>query len=431
MGRKKIIELVFLGIWIITGGILLFFWVKEIALANSNSSIIVLGYITFIGILLWLFKSLYISKNVAKLESKQITGIKNSTKEELVEVNYNELLRIQKKGIKRVVSELFDSIEFKTAILTHIPTGNLDENSSNYLRFILASLEKRKADFKSTMRYFLVTASILTLFFSMVVLYFGYTLIESDSVGFNKTLKELVSISRDLPEKFQKDLSKRQTILADVYIKKTNALNEILTEVEVKIVPPSIPSLINQDHDISDLANQAIEIKKKYENKNSEGKNTTLDNKIKKIDAYIQSLDQEGNNFITREREIQALILDLETSIKDVVPTAKKISQDNYLSEFIKRIAIGLIVFSFFITVIRFCINQFKSNYQQMIAAEFDSLQIRKVYSALQDVDDPEIKKLIYTAFFNKTIIGLNKNEMRSLDVNELLKSVFEVLKKK
>ncbi|MFS4448362.1 hypothetical protein [Maribacter sp. 2307UL18-2] len=445
--KKPISELVFC-IWIILSGISFYFWLIEIDNVQSeNTFLVILGCVVYMMILLVFFRSFYIKRY---LNNKSETNTNYNIKEDLVQINGERLFKLQKDQIKTIVGDLFKSLDFKQAVVEHLPDGNLGKEGLDYMKFILVSLERKKESLKKTTQYFLAAATSLTIIFSLVVLFFGYSLIESDSVGFNKSLKNLDKNLVLISENQRTNLIQRQRILAEKIIGDTESVNtKILSfrkklednfgekySSSFKINPPGVANLIEQENDINFLTNRTDEIRDSINtivlesgtsNELEKDKNEIL----KYLKEYQDKLEDEKDFIVNGDERIQKLYSDTASSLNLVGNKVETLNKDNYLQEFLKRLAIGVIVVSFFLAIIRFCIGQYKLNYKEMIATDSDGLLVRKSFVALKNIDDVETKKLVYQSFFDKIIIPQNSDNYKNIDVNELLKSIMGIIQKK
>ncbi|MEO9803943.1 MAG: hypothetical protein ABJF04_11870 [Reichenbachiella sp.] len=420
--RYKFIYSVLFIKWTLLGGFCLYFWSYAIFAGLHLNYLVTLGFVAYQGVLLLLFYS-FIQE-----------GEETSKKEvvEYIDVSKDELFRLQKHESEKIVKDFLQSTDFKKGVLEHIPSGKLNEEGTNYVRFIISSLEDKKKEFRSTTRFFLITTTVLTLLFSGVVIYFGFVLLESDAVGFNHSLKELRQDYKELSTQLGSDVSNRARILMTVIDGKTDELNTELSKDSKLVAFEGLPSITELGTTIDDLILRASFVKDSIYKLNSSLPNAKQDksSKIKLIEQYVAQLSSEKKLFLEKEMNIKNLNEDIISNIQSINPKIDLINDENYFNEFLKRLAIGLIVVSFFLAIIRFCVNQYKTNFKESIQAESDSLLVRKTYLALQNTKEPEIQKIVYQAFLNQMNSDTKPKENRNNDVNNLMKSILSIIEK-
>jgi len=385
---------------------------------------VVLGYLFFTGILLWLFKDFYLKK-------QQIST--DVPKKEYVTVAPEKLFKLQKQESEKIIKNFIGSLDFQKAVLEHIPTGKLNEEGTNYVRFILASLEEKKNNYRKTTSYFLSAAAIFSILFSVIIIYFGYILLNEDSVGFNKTLKEIQAESSELSNLYLTDLSNRESILQRTINQRTRQLNESLLTDSLTINPIGAPRLTSLDSILQNMIIQANLIKDQLEQdttKRTPKRSETHNDKIETVNEYIGAVTNELSSYLERESKLDSLPVDLNRKLGQIANSFNDLNEDTYLQEFIRRTAISFIVVTFFLAIIRFCVNQYKTNYKEMIQSESDALLVRKAYLALQNSEDIEVQKIIYEALLKHIKIDSKQELSQNIDINKLMESLVSIVQK-
>lgn len=363
------------------------------------------------GLILGLFKRNFL---LTKLDPGELSEriIENNDKVE-------QALKLQQSNIHEVVNELFNSVNFKRAVLERIPSGETKSNEE-YVKFLLVSLEDKKMALSKSMSFFLKLGAFLTLLAAGVVLYFGFSLLQLDSVGFNQTLKQVKALTSELPELMAEQSRLNEQIMRSQF-------ESEIENFKKDGLPFYIPSFIKVDSSVEHLIRQGEIMKLE---KLAEGNDRDKE-KHDKVNAFIRDLKSAQIELSKNELRLKQLDTEFPTKIELLSQKVDKINADNYLSEFIKRVSISLIVVTFFILLIRFCISQYKLNYQEVIQADSDSLLIRKVYVALQRTQDTEILKGVFESFLRQSRVKIDTAVGKSLDVNELIRSFTELLKEK
>ena len=422
--RPKFIYSALFFKWTLIGGILLCFWTAAIFSGTNSILIVILSFIVYEGILLLLF-----NYSIAKRDEEII---KKELVVEYVDISKDQLFRLQKYESEKIIRDFLQSTDFKKGILEHIPSGKLNEEGTNYVRFIISSLEDKKKEYKTKTSFFLIISTTLAFLFSGVVIYFGLVLLESDAVGFNNSLKKLRRDYQELSIQLESNISNRAGILMTVINGKTDALNKKSFDGLKVISFESLPSVAELDKNIDELILRASFVKDSL-NKISLSSPTAWNSnspKINSVEMYINQLSSEKKLFLENELKIKNLNEEVSSNIQSIIPKIDLINEENYFNEFLKRLAIGLIVVSFFLAIIRFCVSQYKTNFKESIQAESDSLLVRKTYLALQNTKEPEIQKIVYQAFLNNMNVETIPEDSKNLEVNKLMKSILRIIEK-
>jgi hypothetical protein len=104
------------------------------------------------------------------------------------------------------------------------------------------------------------------------------------------------------------------------------------------------------------------------------------------------------------------------------------------LSELIKRLAIGVIICSFFLVVLRYSAQIYKEHHEQMLKAEMDELNIRKYYVALKSSGDAiPLRKQSIESLFQNSINGQGnvKDTKMSPQEASIIKELISAVSKK
>ncbi|CCN35039.1 conserved hypothetical protein [Vibrio nigripulchritudo AM115] len=142
---------------------------------------------------------------------------------------------------------------------------------------------------------------------------------------------------------------------------------------------------------------------------------------IKKIDIYLDSL-------VYNKAEIENALELAQKASEEII---EEIHKPEFLrDDLIKRLSISLIVATFFIAILRYLSNLYRSHYAELIKTEEQDMFIRKFYVAYKgSSDDNSSKDKIVEAFLSKDhdLHGNNSSRLGSEEVGiigELLKSI-------
>ncbi|WP_162127789.1 hypothetical protein [Flavobacterium phycosphaerae] len=94
--------------------------------------------------------------------------------------------------VEDFVQKVFANEKFHTAFLTNLPKGkNDDEYGLDYIPFMLQSIENKRKRFKIYSERFLTATLTLGVFFIIIVIFFGYILLDDSSIGLAKNIVDL------------------------------------------------------------------------------------------------------------------------------------------------------------------------------------------------------------------------------------------------
>lgn len=339
-----------------------------------------------------------------------------------------------KEDINNQISSILDSNDFLTAINEALPKGNKDsEYGIDYIPYMLKSINERHKRYLKSSKVFLFYTIFVGIIFSAIVMSFGYILVDESSVGKPKLLKdiqieleEVKEISKILlPNFFQSELyfngiggSINKLEVYDFNDNNASYYKEILESV----------TKLKSSGDFNGFTNKLSNVRKKM--LVDKGRDDAFLELISETNKGVQKYVLSKS---AAEPRLSSTLLKLENQINNI----SKIQNlpDSRQVELIKRLAIGFIVSSFFLAILKYIAGLYRENHRQMLIAERDELKIRQFYVAFKGISDSaEGRKELMLKYFNvDPEIGDNNKTKVSISKEEagVLKEIISVLSKK
>lgn len=376
---------------------------------------------------------------------------------------------ISKFSIKEVVEKIFDSTDFIKILQTALPIGEPDkEYGFDFVPFLLRDSHEKRGRYSKMATIFLASMITATIIFSGVIMYYGYILINNDSVGYRKEivkLREEVKITHnsysEYDENFNIKLLGVENSLKDVisYIGISNSKskdrkdeferkntsiftlvfkNEIIAELNSLLDSVNIENIKKIEKTISKIEERC---RAKFLQNSDNGDNNsrpalietdfTIDGKIvKKISKLREQVSEIVTSLSYYSNRIDKS-LDTIEELKLSLNEKKELAPSN-LAEIFKRIFTGVVVVSFLLTVLRFITNQYKKNYEKVLAVDEESSLIQKFYVAYKSSQTDEQREVAILKLLeipNKPELKIEKST-GYLD-NEMLKEILSTISKK
>jgi hypothetical protein len=332
--------------------------------------------------------------------------------------------------IQNKVNEVWDSKQFLTSLRTVLPSGKEDKDLGvDYIPFMLQNIDERRERYKKSSNIALRFTIYLGSIFVLMLLYFGNLLINDDAAGIGKTLNKIdntLSITNEALSMTSPKLSINGIDKSELLLSIDNLHHVIsLSPQKIKVISPnltrnvlSVDDLILLREEVNRaLQNTSISKDKKFV--------VAMENTIKQI-TYFMSLKDDYRNIL----HFKVKALEKYTS-----ELKKETDKDLFnLSELIKRLAIGVIICSFFLVVLRYSAQIYKEHHEQMLKAEMDELNIRKYYVALKSSGDAiPLRKQSIESLFQNSINGQGnvKDTKMSPQEASIIKELISAVSKK
>ncbi|CCO48137.1 hypothetical protein VIBNISOn1_450101 [Vibrio nigripulchritudo SOn1] len=326
------------------------------------------------------------------------------------------------KYIEDIVCETLDSKDFATALRTSLPRGENDnKNGLDFIPFLLHRLDEKRISYQKSTNRFLISLISMGLVFVFTISFFGYIIINTSSSGVYKYTSSLNDEIKNISINITKKNKSLEEFLADEGIKKDNISIDLEGEKLSRAIEEIDKLIKSQD---------IIELKYFLRNLPKKNNYDMKEKNVKKFSplAVINIINSYSDSRIDSKFEIErALELAKEASSEII----EEIHKPEFLrDDLIKRLSISLIVATFFIAILRYLSNLYKSHYAELIKTEEQDMFIRKFYVAYKgSSDDNSSKDKIVEAFLSKDhdLHGNNSSRLGSEEVGiigELLKSI-------
>ncbi len=137
-----------------------------------------------------------------------------------------------------------------------------------------------------------------------------------------------------------------------------------------------------------------------------------------------------------------AVMLNLGTDVQNLNRVTAKADEvlnkpENRVPELLKRLALGLVVATFFFAILRYIGGLYRNQYQQMLNAEADDLAVRRFYIAYKSSDSSEEQRRSVLSSFMvgarsiEVPVPSNTSGNITKEQFDIVKEVFAALSKK
>jgi hypothetical protein len=325
--------------------------------------------------------------------------------------------------LRESVATILDSDNFLTALRSTLPKGVDDEEFGlDHIPFMLNSIDERRKRAIKSARFFLIATVSSAMVFSIIVMYFGYILVNESSAGAAKSLSEIksslesisTSLNRLVPSyygtsDFQKNVAPALTRLEQVPSDDKNVTQQ--KEALAAIAEARITG------DFISLENTLSTIKV------ADGIQTT---------EFMKALAEAQVALQKFSSELRIVVPELSTRLQDLrtlVPKAEDVlnKPENRVPEILKRFALGLVIATFFLALLRYMGGLYRTRYLQVLAAENDDFAIRRFYVAFKSsTPNDEQRKAVLSGFMS---VPLKNDKERPTSAEDGTKEQYEILK--
>ena len=349
-----------------------------------------------------------------------------------ININKASLLTLETEDdLNENIKTLLDSNNFLTALRSTLPRGEKDsEYGLDYIPYMLKNVDERRARFSKRAKGFLITSIIAGTVFVIITLWLGYILLNEDSISTGKVLRDLKSQTTEL-NRTVSFISPKTYAHIEEYknIKdQIRSINNSLSIYEDSNFKTNISVILSEfltTEDITSLHNNVNNIDIPYNSENED------DIKLRR---EFNTLKFQIIDFMRIKESAFRQVPELVDRIDDIIKTSKQelSKTTNRTPDIIKRLILSFVILSFFLTILRFLANQYRHNFEQLIKAEEDDLNIRKTYIALKTAgDDIESKQIVLNQLLSKFDSTQDNNKKEPTENTLLVKSLIETLAKK
>lgn len=328
-------------------------------------------------------------------------------------------------ALRTAVSNILDSESFLSALRSTLPKGKDDQQYGlDYVPFMLHSIDERRKRATRSARLFLLATVVAALTFSSVVMYFGYILVNEAAAGTAKSLADL----RDTTQRVSDTL---RSIIPG-YFNNPKFQQDVAPALE-KLAAVGDPGPKNKEN--------YAQVRIALDEAKNTGDFTTLKAALAKAQAAVSTetvLERnysavlaDGADRLTKFIDNQSSALpELASRTSDLRLLTSRVQDvldkpENRTPEIIKRLALGIVISTFFLALLRYLGTLYKTRHLQVLEAEKDDFAVRRFYVAFKSsLASDEQRKAVLTSF----MASPNNGEAKETS-DDTTKQEFEVIK--
>jgi len=348
----------------------------------------------------------------------------------------SEPATVNEVNLREFADSLFTSDEFLTTLRTTLPSGESDQlHGFDHIPFLLHNIDERRKRFSISASRFLQLTISLGFVFVIVLLLFGYILLNEDAVGKERNLSKLdatvesidtnvaeyLALSEFIPNKVSEALEDVQ----EINWAKIDGVQNLGTETLNLQIVKFLETGKNSEELLNNIQSQLASLyqlpKTDSEQEKLEFAASSLNELQEKQSIILINLTRD----MARSREVLDLVYE------DIGKT------ESQVPELIKRLTIGLVIASFFLAIVRYVARIYNDHHQQEILAERDDLAIRQFYVSIRSAgENAEERALVLKEFIRGTKNSVAEMASGSTEdplakQNELVKEMINTLAKK
>jgi hypothetical protein len=331
--------------------------------------------------------------------------------------------------LRTAVSAILDSEMFLTTLRSTLPQGKDDtEYGLDYVPYMLHSIDDRRKRAELSSRLFLLATGAAAVIFSTVVMYFGYILVNEAAAG---SAKSLADLSRAMQQ-----VSEMTLPLVPNYYRTTQFQKDVVLALEKPATMDPGP----KNKYVQDRLHAALDA---FQNAKTPADLSTLLGDLESLSfkvskdglaeqAYAAALLQAREKLGEAISSQNMALLRLETNVQELrvlIPKAEDVLSKPEIRtpEIIKRLALGVVISTFFLALLRFLANLYKTRYLQVLEAERDDFAVRRFYVVFKSSQaSDEQRKAVLASFM--TLASADGSQPKE-PADESTKQEFEVIK--
>src|SRR5215469_16573389 len=265
----------------------------------------------------------------------------------------NDLALSNRVTLETAIRRILDSESFLSVLRTTLPVGKEDSQFGlDYIPYLLHSVDERRKRAARSARFFLLATTIAAVIFSGVVVYFGYILVNEASAGSAKSLAEIRDSTGSISSALQK-------VIPDMYANPDFKQN----------VLPSIERMMQ-----TDAGKNNEEIRKKVVDAFARA---TATNNFAPMNIVLTDSQASVSSNGVQERVYASAFADAAKKMRDFTNSQSQVllrlpdrvgelerlmpriadelsKPENRTPELIKRLALGVIISTFFLALLRY-----------------------------------------------------------------------------
>lgn len=282
-----------------------------------------------------------------------------------------KLTPLGRDAIDTYVNEILNSNSFITALNESLPRGIDDaEYGLDSVPYLLSSIRMRRERLDRSTRGFLRLTVIAATATALIISFFAWILVNDESVGAPKALRALRENAESMATSLRYLNTDYRATKEFTHLTQAIDANADAENIPTKAKLQAILRRATASESATDLL-AALRLaggELRYDTP-SYGNN---------IDNAIETLDTQN-----RERlAVLANVRQLQPRLSGLIDrVSEELGKDqNRIAEVVRRIALGLIVATFFLAIVRFVANLYRAEYNQLLRADFDDMLVRSFY---------------------------------------------------
>ena len=311
------------------------------------------------------------------------------------------------------VSGILDSGHFLTALRTTLPAGKDDQQFGlDYIPFMLHTIDERRNRAVRSARLFLLATIAAASVFSVVVVYFGNLLVNEASGGTARAVVDLKSTASSIENSLRILIPKyyeNQKFQTEV-VPSLEKLTQLEPGAKNREIQSSIAASLNQaktDGDFGTLHNSLIQVGSKVskDGPQERGYAAAVEDAVGRMAKFRSAQSSAMPDVVASTGLLRATISKVEDPLN---------KPENHTPELIKRLGLGLVISTFFLALLRYLGNLYRTRYLQVLQAESDDFMVRRFYVALKNSSGDEKKSVLTT--FMAASLGSGAGAKEALD---------------
>ena len=343
----------------------------------------------------------------------------------------------EEQAIKTRVEAFWNSEEFLTCLKTALPKGKDDaKHGLDYVPYMLQNVEARRARYSRSAAAFLSLTVGASIIFSLIVVFFGYNIINESAAALPRSvlqltdvLKRATDVSRTLAAEFQGTNEFRQQIGTHISRLEKFESDDALRALHLGIVSRTSATRLS-----GDFGPLAEELKAALESETM--KSAGAGSKATELKAILTALKDGVQDLVARRNALPIVFASVVERTKETAEAVKRATEspEARTVELWKRIALGIVVCTFFFAILRYFARIYREHHSQEQIAERDDFDLRQFVVAFKGSEaDAEARRSILTNFAGTRsgkATGVAGDQLSSEEANVLKELIAAVVKK-
>lgn len=366
---------------------------------------------------------------------------------------------VDEDDVRSIVHRCINSGSFISALQTTLPKAEGGSDATSHIPFILATLQERRQSFNRSSQLFFVALLLFAAMFTALLTVYGFILIDSVPVGVARSIKEAreeIGVLRQHQldyESLGQSLRRYESSALRQFatlIKTPEDASRYGRGVEAFVSPYLRGGRLEPDAFIRYDTARADE--RSLLARVDQFKLALADLKLAQAAAAASSspVAKAAKQMSDDEPRVSALASKVgllsaryestRTALDNLIERAKanETDPDDRLYALLKRIAVGVIVGSFFFAILRYLAQQYASHLSKYESSHADEVMLRKFYLAYDITEkDPEKQKGLIAAFLGNSPASTEspppsakKQDLGDSD-KKIIAEILEIIKKR